>query len=95
MRGTPDHGEAWSRPWRPVDGALRVDCPGFSLERSITHRDGAVVADYRMSAVPCYRFIWAAHALLNVTDGAVLEAPEGTPTRLFTEAAPLVRGRPA
>ncbi|MEV7144734.1 hypothetical protein [Streptomyces tauricus] len=87
----PDHGDAWSRPWRPAaGGAFQVDCDDFSLVRLITHQNGEVVVDYRMRAAAGYRFIWAAHALLDLTEGAELHAASGTPTRLFAEAEPYV-----
>jgi hypothetical protein len=89
VRGTPDHGHAWTRPWRPGrPGEASVTCPGFELTRRLTHRDGSVVADYRLTAEPGYRFLWAAHALLGVSGDGRVEAPAGTPVRLFPEAAP-------
>ncbi|MFY1670562.1 hypothetical protein ACN27G_11435 [Plantactinospora sp. WMMB334] len=102
VRGTPDHGDAWSRPWRPTGpasatacGGLRqriavVDCPDFSLERRIAEEAGAVVARYRLRADPGHRFVWAAHALLDLSPAARLVAPAGTPTRLYPEAAALL-----
>jgi len=69
VRGTPDHGDAWSRPWSP-SGV--VETPDFRLSRRITHADGAVVADYSLTAEPGWRFIWAAHALLDLAVGARL-----------------------
>jgi hypothetical protein len=88
VRGTPDHGAAWSRLWRSrPDGAATVECPGFSLTRRLRHEHGAVIADYELAADPGTRFIWAAHALLDLSPAAVIHAPAGTPTRLFPEAA--------
>ena len=74
VRGRPDHGAAWSRPW---DGGY-VNCGDFQLWRAISA--GSVA--YRLEAEPGYRFIWAAHALLDVSENAVLEAPAGTETRI-------------
>lgn len=37
VRGTPDHGDAWSRPWHETG----VDCPDFTLRRVIGSQDGA------------------------------------------------------
>ncbi|MFK3983474.1 hypothetical protein ACI2K4_24200 [Micromonospora sp. NPDC050397] len=91
VRGTPDHGAAWSRPWRQLDPATAtVDCPDFTLTRRLTERDGVVLADYRLLAAPGYRFVWAAHALLDLSPRARLLAPAGTPTRLYPEAAELL-----
>jgi hypothetical protein len=90
VRGTPDHGDAWSRPWHETG----VDCPDFALRRSIETRDGVVVADYELTAEPGYRFVWAAHALLDVSPAGRLIAPVGTPV-LITDPAPVSREWPA
>lgn len=90
VRGTPDHGDAWSRPW----GETGVRCPEFLLRRRIEPKNGAVIADYELSAEPGYRFVWAAHALLDVGPKAHLVAPEGTPV-LITDPTPVLRGWPA
>nr|WTA68320.1 hypothetical protein OHB51_03860 [Micromonospora sp. NBC_00855] len=91
VRGEPDHGEVWSRPWRSAGpGTVVVERPTFTLTRRITDSGGVVVADYRLAADPGYRFVWAAHALLDLSPGARLVAPAGTPTRLHPEAAALL-----
>ncbi|MDZ5443559.1 hypothetical protein U2F26_12545 [Micromonospora sp. 4G57] len=95
VRGRTDHGDVWSRPWRTTGpGAATIECPDFTLTRRLTDRSGVVVADYRLQADPGYRFIWAAHALLDVSPTARLEAPAGTPTRLYPEAAALLPAGP-
>jgi hypothetical protein len=94
VRGTPDHGDAWSRAWAPIGGeGLEhvVGCTDFELTRRISVDDGAVVADYRVSADPGYRFVWAGHALLDVSSRARVEMDLGTKVRLFPEAASLLR----
>ncbi|MHA4946422.1 aldose epimerase family protein [Micromonospora sp. SD19] len=91
VRGEPDHGEVWSRPWREAaPGTVVVERPTFTLRRRITDDGGVVVADYRLAADPGYRFVWAAHALLGLSPDARLDAPAGTPTRLHPEAAALL-----
>ncbi|WP_327042541.1 hypothetical protein OG400_09415 [Micromonospora ureilytica] len=91
VRGEPDHGEVWSRPWRSVGpGTLVIERPTFTVDRRITDSGGVVVADYRLAADPGHRFVWAAHALLDVSPAARLDAPAGTPTRLHPEAAALL-----
>lgn len=91
VRGVPDHGEVWSRPWRQTaPGETVVVRPDFTLTRRLRERDGVVVADYRLTADPGYRFVWAAHALLDLSPEARLVAPAGTPTRLHPEAAVLL-----
>ncbi|WFF02664.1 hypothetical protein [Micromonospora sp. WMMD964] len=91
VRGRPDHGEVWSRPWRSAGpDAVVIERPAFVLTRRITDDSGVVVADYRLAADPGYRFVWAAHALLDLSPAARLDAPTGTPTRLHPEAAALL-----
>ncbi len=91
VRGEPDHGEVWSRPWRSAGpGTVLIERPTFTLTRRITDERGVVVADYRLAADPGHRFVWAAHALLDLSPAARLDAPAGTPTRLHPEAAALL-----
>jgi len=88
VRGRPDHGDAWSRPWRAAgDGAGEVACDDFMLRRVITADGGRVTARYRLSAAPGYRFIWAAHALLDVSPEATLHVQGSAAVRLYPEAA--------
>ncbi|MCX5208375.1 hypothetical protein OG689_03515 [Kitasatospora sp. NBC_00240] len=90
VRGTPDHGDAWSRPWRREGDTDIVQCPDFELRRRVVGGPAALRAVYELHAEPGYRFLWAAHALLDVTPDARLAAPEATTTRLFPEAAELL-----
>ena len=83
VRGRPDHGAVWSRPWTGRGGSAVVVGGDFELARTIRHEDGAVVADYRLTAEPGWSFVWAAHALLEVSTGARLRAPAGTVTRVY------------
>jgi hypothetical protein len=71
-----------------------VECPDFELRRRIREQDGAVVVDYELTAEAGYRFVWAAHALLDVSPNARLEAPRGAPV-LITDPEPVVRAWPA
>lgn len=90
VRGLPDHGDLWARPWQPAGDAQTVATPEFTLTRRVRERSGAVLVDYILAADPGYRFLWAAHALLDLSPAAHLDAPAGTATRLFPEAAPLL-----
>lgn len=93
VRGTPDHGEVWSRPWRALpDGSGFVEGPDFALRRRMSLVDGAVVADYELTAAPGFRFVWAAHALLDLSPAARVAAPHGTPTRVFPLSGPWTPG---
>jgi hypothetical protein len=81
----------WSRSWTdPGDGSAVVETDDFRLERRVGGDDESVVATYRITAAPGYRFVWAAHALLDVSGTASLSLPEGTPVRMYAEAAPYV-----
>jgi hypothetical protein len=94
VRGKPDHGAAWSRPWSAIDKQGLVHaarCEDFELTRRISADDGVIVADYRLTADAGYRFIWAGHALLDVSPRARLEMDQDSNTRLFPEAAPYLR----
>jgi len=92
VRGKPDHGAAWSRPWNRRGDAARVVADEFELTRTIRHEGGAVVADYRLIAAPGWSFIWAAHALLELSTDARLRAPVGTVTRVYDDARDLIAG---
>jgi len=92
VRGGPDHGSAWSRPWISRGASAAVVADDFELTRTIRHEDGAVVADYRLTAAPGWSFVWAAHALLELSTGARLRAPAGTVTRVYDDARALVEG---
>ena len=95
VRGVPDHGDAWSRAWTVTDDAEFghvVRCMNFELTRRIGARSGAVVAEYRLAAEPGFRFVWAAHALLDLSEHALLQVDQNTKTRLFPDAAPYLRG---
>lgn len=83
IRGGPDHGDAWSRPWTPLSPAAAfVKCPDFTLGRTFHRAGAALIASYRLEAAPGYRFLWAAHALLDVSPEAVLQARPGIETRV-------------
>jgi hypothetical protein len=89
VRGRPDHGAVWSRPWVATGDADRVRTDEFELTRSFESDGGELVVDYRLIAAPGYPFVWAAHALLDVAPDASVEAKVGTRTRVYSEAASL------
>ncbi|MFC8438753.1 hypothetical protein ACFUJT_11195 [Streptomyces griseoincarnatus] len=91
VRGTPDHGDAWARRWHRDGDTDRVDCERFRLERRIRVLGDRAQIDYTLTADPGFRFVWAAHALLALSEGAVLHAAPGASTRLYPEAAPLLK----
>ncbi|TWF74509.1 hypothetical protein FHX44_11390 [Pseudonocardia hierapolitana] len=70
VRGEPDHGAVWSRPWS--DAGVTAD--GFRLQRRI-RSDGTLTADYTITGRPHAPFVHAVHALLDVSPAARLEAP--------------------
>lgn len=85
VRGGPDHGDAWSRPWTQDGDTASVRCPDFHLTRTLGVADGGVVADYRLTAEPGYRFLWAGHALLDVSEQGRIAVIEGAPGRLYRD----------
>ncbi|WP_405945118.1 hypothetical protein OG372_01770 [Streptomyces sp. NBC_01020] len=86
VRGTPDHGDAWTRPWQRAGGTESVDCPDFRLSRRIRSDGDRAVADYRLTAEPGYRFLWAAHALFDLSEEAHIGIRDGTPTRFYPDS---------
>ncbi|MQY36802.1 hypothetical protein SRB17_48040 [Streptomyces sp. RB17] len=91
VRGRPDHGDAWSRPWTRDGDTDRLHCDSFTLARTIRATPDGAEADYTLTAEPGFRFLWAAHALLDLSQDATLRMSGGATTRLFPEAAPLLR----
>jgi hypothetical protein len=74
--------------WRRLsDSTAAVEVDDFELTRTIRHWRGTVIADYRLVAVPGYRFVWVAHALLELSGEARLSAPTGTVTRVYDTSA--------
>lgn len=90
VRGTPDHGDVWSRPWTRDGATESVRGADFVLRRTIRATADGAEADYLLAAEPGFRFVWAAHALLDLSEDATLHLPDGALTRLYPEAAPLV-----
>jgi hypothetical protein len=90
VRGTPDHGDAWARPWKREGDTDTVHCDRFALTRTIRSTADGAEADYVLTADPGFHFVWAAHALLDLTPQATLHLRDGARTRLFPEAAPLL-----
>ena len=90
VRGTPDHGSVWSRAWHAVDDSAEVETPDFRLWRRVVDVPDGIEASYRLTASPGYRFIWAAHALLDLSGRARLALPYGVDVRVFPEGAALL-----
>ncbi len=82
VRGTPDHGGVWSRPWTgehttapiQVDVDLHQDGRVVSgvLRRTIRETDGVVTVDYLVTGPPGATFLHAVHALLELSPQARL-----------------------
>ncbi|MET9973288.1 SDR family NAD(P)-dependent oxidoreductase, partial [Streptomyces sp. NPDC006356] len=91
VRGLPDHGAAWTRPWtRTAGGTEHVQGESLALARSIRTTPDAAHVDHTLTAPPGFRFVRAAHALLDPSEHATLHMTTGATTRLFPEAAPLL-----
>lgn len=91
VRGLPDHGDVWTRRWH-LTGAhtAAVSTPEFQLQREFHDMADGIEAAYRLTAEPGYRFVWAAHALLDLSDSARLELADDVEVRVFPEGAGLL-----
>ena len=85
VRGEPDHGGLWNLAWEST-----VAYAGTVLTRTITSGSDSMTADYRLRAPVGFRFIWAAHALLDCAVGATVSAPTDTECRLYLDDGPWV-----
>lgn len=86
IAGTLDHGDIWDQPWGLADGGeLVVSGHGYSLARRVEAMYDALVVDYRLEATPGFRFVWAGHASLALSEDAQILVPEGSHTRLWLE----------
>ncbi|WP_325100399.1 hypothetical protein [Streptomyces broussonetiae] len=93
VRGTPDHGDAWSRTWTDDgNGTQSVRCERFALTRAIRSTAGGAEADYVLTADPGYRLVRAAHGLLDLSERATLHLRAGARTRLYPDPEPCVQG---
>ncbi|GAA1600922.1 hypothetical protein GCM10009789_63910 [Kribbella sancticallisti] len=100
VRGVPDHGGLWNQPWSSLEEDEDWDAVHYEDAVLLRRFNGGDVpaeaethtiwTDYRLIAPPGYRFLWAAHALLDCAVGAFVDAPAGTVCRLYPEAAGLV-----
>ncbi len=90
VRGIPDHGDAWSRPWTREGETDVLRCDRFTLTREIRGVGDGAEVDYVLKADAGFRFVWAAHALLDLSEHAGLHTRDGADTRLFPESAPLL-----
>ena len=80
VRGVPDHGDAWSRPWSGSLAESAVSVPGVAqLRRAISLVGGSIVVEYEVDGLPGTKFVHAAHALLEVSPAAELVLPGATP----------------
>lgn len=96
-RGTaiPDHGEVWSLPWDcQVEGqAVHFSTHGvrfpYRLERWVSFRDAGVLCiAYRLTNLSAFDFdfLWAAHPMFILEEGARLILPEGVDKALIAFA---------
>jgi hypothetical protein len=71
-------------------GSLAVLPDGGTLSRVFSTASDTVTVDYQLRAVPGYRFVWAAHALLDCLPGATISVDPETQCRLYPEAGVLL-----
>ncbi|WP_205704857.1 hypothetical protein [Kineococcus indalonis] len=89
LRGEPDHGDVWSRPWTTEGpGCASVRTGSLSLRRSLVVEDGAVVATYDVSGPPGARVLHAVHALLDLSPTARLLVPGAPAVTVLDQPAP-------
>lgn len=96
VRGVPDHGGLWNQPWGSLEEDEDWDVVPYG-EAVLLRRfnggetpsevgvEGAIWVDYRLFAPAGFRFIWAAHALLDCAVGASIEVPAETVCRLYPQ----------
>lgn len=95
VRGTPDHGGLWNQAWSPLEDDEDWDAVQYGEAVLLRRFNGGdipdeaethtVWVDYRLIAPAGYRFIWAAHALLDCEEGAFIDAPAETACRLYPQ----------
>ncbi|MBM4027181.1 MAG: hypothetical protein FJ280_17510, partial [Planctomycetes bacterium] len=94
-RGTPipDHGEVWSLPWdASTEGeTLHLSTHGvrfpYRLEKRVSFsRPGVLKIAYRLINLSGFKFyfLWAAHPMFVLEEGARLMLPEGTHKAVVT-----------
>lgn len=72
VRGTPDHGGAWSRRWSGVPA--RVEVPGQGvLSRAVQPAADSLRIDYVVIGRPGTPFLHAVHMLLDLSERARLQ----------------------
>jgi hypothetical protein len=82
IRGLPDHGDAWSRPWTGSDAHANVQLDPFTLKRDVEVNHDVSI-DYRITATTPTRFIHAVHILLDLSPEARIVAPGVTHARVL------------
>lgn len=85
IAGAYDHGDVWARPWKGDKSSASVRGDGFELERQILVDGTRVVSSHRLSAEPGFRFVWAGHASVDLSESALLVAPNGVRVRYWPE----------
>lgn len=90
VRGRPDHGAVWSRPWTGTSAGSAVEVPGFGgLQRKIRSGSSLEVG-YRFAGPPGTHFLHAVHLLLELSPAAWIEVPEAGQVRLLDGDVPAV-----
>jgi hypothetical protein len=76
IRGTPDHGDAWTRTWSTDGAEHTVDVPEVGrVNRRISGSD-PVLIDYEVTGRPGTPFLHALHALLDLSSTARITMPD-------------------
>ena len=98
----PDHGELWSVPWQhQIEGEqLTLTVAGralpFVLTRRVRLEGASVEIDYELAnqSDSAFQFLWSAHPLLRVEEGARVVLPESVRELLVEGSKGERLGRP-
>jgi hypothetical protein len=81
----PDHGELWGLPTQVTPARDGITCTwhglrfGYRLSRTIHLEDATLTADYELENLAPFefRFVWAQHALMSMSEPVELLLPQG------------------
>lgn len=88
VRGTPDHGAAWSRPWVGLPDDATVEVPELGSLRRRVQGNAPVEVAYEIAGEPGTRFLHAVHLLLALSETAYLVVPGAEQMRVLDRDDP-------
>lgn len=87
VRGLPDHGAAWSVNWQESGPSQICETAFGRLRRTVATSD-AVELGYQITGTAGMPFLYAVHALLDLSPTAQLVAPEVSTMQVFDYPSP-------